>query len=153
VVSCLYQVSWSFMKFLELVQQLISTTHTHTHTHTCICTSVMMWKHNHYREPYIKVIVFFWTGEALLSPLVLCGPHGLKFRCPVELRLPHWAMCEPPDHTSDSNRRPRSFALKSGETTCGQLGRPSSWQSVAIDSGGPATSIGSNSVSVLVDHF
>ncbi|XP_023725959.1 tight junction protein ZO-1 isoform X6 [Cryptotermes secundus] len=92
-------------------------------------------------------------GETLLSPLVLCGPHGLKFRCPVELQLPHWATCEPPDQTSDSNHRPRSFALKSGETTDGQLGRPSSWQSVAIDSGGPATSIGSNSVSVLVDHF
>ena len=92
-------------------------------------------------------------GETLLSPLVLCGPHGLKFRCPVELRLPHWATFEPPEHALDSKKRPRSFALKSGETTSGQLGRPSSWQSVAIDSGGPATSVGSNSVSVLVDHF
>ncbi|XP_061887202.1 tight junction protein ZO-1 isoform X16 [Entelurus aequoreus] len=31
-------------------------------------------------------------GETLLSPLVMCGPHGLKFLKPVELRLPH---CEP----------------------------------------------------------
>uniref|UniRef100_A0A8C4RCE8 Tight junction protein ZO-1 n=1 Tax=Eptatretus burgeri TaxID=7764 RepID=A0A8C4RCE8_EPTBU len=31
-------------------------------------------------------------GETLLSPLVMCGPHGLKFQKPVELRLPH---CEP----------------------------------------------------------
>jgi hypothetical protein len=108
---------------------------------------------NHLHKPYIKVTLFYCTGETLLSPLVLCGPHGLKFRCPVELRLPHWATCEPPDQTSDSDPRPRSFALKSGEATSGQLGRPSSWQSVAIDSGGPATSIGSNSVSVLVDHF
>ncbi|XP_073724941.1 tight junction protein 1 isoform X9 [Misgurnus anguillicaudatus] len=29
-------------------------------------------------------------GETLLSPLVMCGPHGLKFLKPVELRLPHW---------------------------------------------------------------
>ncbi|XP_059392153.1 tight junction protein ZO-1-like isoform X15 [Carassius carassius] len=28
-------------------------------------------------------------GETLLSPLVMCGPHGLKFLKPVELRLPH----------------------------------------------------------------
>ncbi|XP_075965949.1 tight junction protein 1 isoform X9 [Anarhichas minor] len=31
-------------------------------------------------------------GETLLSPLVMCGPHGLKFSKPVELRLPH---CDP----------------------------------------------------------
>ncbi|CAL1603795.1 unnamed protein product [Knipowitschia caucasica] len=31
-------------------------------------------------------------GETLLSPLVMCGPHGLKFQKPVELRLPH---CDP----------------------------------------------------------
>ncbi|GFG33860.1 hypothetical protein Cfor_12812, partial [Coptotermes formosanus] len=92
-------------------------------------------------------------GETLLSPLVLCGPHGLKFCRPVELRLPHWATCEPRDQTLDTNRRPRSFSLKSGETSGGQSCRPSSWQSVPIDSGGAATSIGSNSVSVLVDHF
>uniref|UniRef100_A0A674EQK2 Tight junction protein 1 n=1 Tax=Salmo trutta TaxID=8032 RepID=A0A674EQK2_SALTR len=31
-------------------------------------------------------------GETLLSPLVMCGPHGLQFLKPVELRLPH---CDP----------------------------------------------------------
>ncbi|XP_073917666.1 tight junction protein 1 isoform X7 [Castor canadensis] len=31
-------------------------------------------------------------GETLLSPLVMCGPHGLRFLKPVELRLPH---CDP----------------------------------------------------------
>jgi len=50
-------------------------------------------------------------GETLLSPLVMCGPHGLQFDEPVELRLPHCA----------SNTE-----------------------------GGEA---GSNSVSVLIDHF
>ena len=27
--------------------------------------------------------------EQLLSPMVMCGPHGLNFNTPVELRLPH----------------------------------------------------------------
>lgn len=29
------------------------------------------------------------AGEALLSPLVQCGPKGLRFLQPVELRIPH----------------------------------------------------------------
>ena len=32
---------------------------------------------------------FVFSGETLLSPLVMCGPHGLQFEHPVELRLPH----------------------------------------------------------------
>ncbi|XP_049776223.1 tight junction protein ZO-1 isoform X4 [Schistocerca cancellata] len=83
-------------------------------------------------------------GEALLSPLVMCGPHGLKFQVPVELRLPHWASSDPSD--------PWSFALKSGESgehSC----QPKDWQSVALDSNNTAKHIGPNSVSVLVDHF
>lgn len=28
-------------------------------------------------------------GEEMLSPLVICGPHGLKFDVPVELRMPN----------------------------------------------------------------
>jgi ZU5 domain. len=125
------------------------TKHTHTHTHTIVTIKIR----SCLQEPCIIVTEICCAGETLLSPLVLCGPHGLKFCRPVELRLPHWATCEPSDQTSDTNHRPRSFALKSGETSGGQLGRPSSWQSVPIDTGGPATSIGSNSVSVLVDHF
>ena len=31
----------------------------------------------------------FFLGEALLSPLVQCGPKGLRFLQPVELRIPH----------------------------------------------------------------
>uniref|UniRef100_A0A663MX10 ZU5 domain-containing protein n=1 Tax=Athene cunicularia TaxID=194338 RepID=A0A663MX10_ATHCN len=31
-------------------------------------------------------------GETLLTPLVMCGPHGLKFLKPVELCLPY---CDP----------------------------------------------------------
>lgn len=29
------------------------------------------------------------SGEKLMSPMVMCGPHGLKFEVPIELRLPH----------------------------------------------------------------
>ncbi|KAJ8688528.1 hypothetical protein QAD02_024323 [Eretmocerus hayati] len=31
------------------------------------------------------------NGESMLSPLVECGPKGLEFLCPIELRIPHSA--------------------------------------------------------------
>lgn len=52
------------------------------------------------------------TGETLLSPLVMCGPHGLKFLKPVELRLPHCASMTPDGW---------SFALKSSDSSSGML--------------------------------
>ena len=54
-------------------------------------------------------------GERLLSPMVMCGPHGLRFNHPVELRLPHCASMTPDGW---------SFALKSsdaGQTTAQQV--------------------------------
>ena len=51
------------------------------------------------------------AGETLLSPLVMCGPHGLKFLQPVELRLPHCASVNPDSW---------SFALKSSDSPTGQ---------------------------------
>ncbi|XP_061078815.1 tight junction protein ZO-1-like isoform X3 [Conger conger] len=51
-------------------------------------------------------------GETLLSPLVMCGPHGLKFQKPVELRLPHCASMTPDGW---------SFALKSSDSSSGTL--------------------------------
>ncbi|KAL0269988.1 UNVERIFIED_CONTAM: hypothetical protein PYX00_007550 [Menopon gallinae] len=74
-------------------------------------------------------------GETLLSPLVMCGPQGLKFMTPVELRLPHRA-------ANDDNDW--SLAL--------QAGSPSKWQKVVLDTG-IVDSRNSNSVSVMVDHF
>lgn len=50
-------------------------------------------------------------GETLLSPLVMCGPHGLKFRKPIELRLPHKGA------SSDS----MAFSLKSSDSPVGML--------------------------------
>ena len=31
------------------------------------------------------------SGESVLSPMVECGPKGLEFQNPVELRIPHKA--------------------------------------------------------------
>lgn len=83
-------------------------------------------------------------GETLLSPLVMCGPHGTQFLKPVELRLPHCASMTPDGW---------SFALKSSDTPTGQ---PSEWKNVSLqgrDSRGDQCQVDSNSVSVLVDHF
>ena len=53
----------------------------------------------------------FALGETLLSPLVMCGPHGTQFLKPVELRLPHCASMTPDGW---------SFALKSSDTPTGR---------------------------------
>ncbi|XP_062845757.1 tight junction protein ZO-1 isoform X4 [Trichomycterus rosablanca] len=66
-------------------------------------------------------------GETLLSPLVMCGPHGLKFLKPVELRLPHCASMTPD-------------------------GDPKNWQNKSLP-GDPNYMVGANCVSVLIDHF
>lgn len=58
----------------------------------------------------IKLWLIF-SGETLLSPLVMCGPHGLKFNQPVELRLPHCASVNPDSW---------SFALKSSDSPSGK---------------------------------
>jgi len=60
----------------------------------------------------IYVLFFFsFSGETLLSPLVMCGPHGLKFRKPIELRLPHKGA------SNDS----MAFSLKSSDSPVGKL--------------------------------
>lgn len=74
-------------------------------------------------------------GETLLSPLVMCGPQGLKFATPVELRLPHRAAADDNDW---------ALAL--------QAGSPTKWQKVVLDQQ-LVDSRASNCVSVMVDHF
>lgn len=61
--------------------------------------------------------MIYYTGETLLSPLVMCGPHGLQFLRPVELRLPHRASVNPESW---------SFALKSSDSPSGEFSVP--WQ-------------------------
>lgn len=82
-------------------------------------------------------------GETLLSPLVMCGPHGLQFKKPVELRLPHSASVNPDSW---------SFALKSSDSPSGQ---PTQWQNMnfAGSEGVAQGRVNQSSVSVLVDHF
>jgi tight junction protein 1 len=58
------------------------------------------------------------SGETLLSPLVMCGPHGLKFNKPIELRLPHKGA-----GSNDS----MAFSLKSSDSPVGQ---PGDWRNV-----------------------
>uniref|UniRef100_A0A673YZI5 Tight junction protein ZO-1-like n=1 Tax=Salmo trutta TaxID=8032 RepID=A0A673YZI5_SALTR len=79
-------------------------------------------------------------GETLLSPLVMCGPHGLKFLKPVELRLPHCASMTPDGW---------SFALKSSDSSSGDS---KTWQNKSLP-GDPNYLVGANCVSVLIDHF
>lgn len=59
---------------------------------------------------YVTCCVCMVLGETLLSPLVMCGPHGTQFLKPVELRLPHCASMTPDGW---------SFALKSSDTPTG----------------------------------
>ncbi|XP_050399487.2 tight junction protein ZO-1 isoform X3 [Patella vulgata] len=82
-------------------------------------------------------------GETLLSPLVMCGPHGLKFNQPVELKLPHCAAVNPDSW---------SFALKSSDSPSGH---PTQWQNMNLAGLDGVTQghVGKNSVSVMVDHF
>ena len=89
------------------------------------------------------VMTSFVVGETLLSPLVMCGPHGLKFLQPVELRLPHCASVNPNSW---------SFALKSSDSPAGHSAH---WQNMSLAGleGVPQGQVGTNSVSVLVDHF
>lgn len=107
--------------------------------------------------------LFSWLDETLLSPIVMCGPHGVKFQVPVELRLPHCGSVD-----SDG----ASFALKLGDTPDGKnllkkffraknwnifpsLGQPVRWQNVSIgeEDGVKARSIDESFLSVLLEHF
>ncbi|XP_054751278.2 tight junction protein ZO-1-like isoform X1 [Lytechinus pictus] len=81
-------------------------------------------------------------GETLLSPLVMCGPHGLKFMKPVELKLPH---------SASNTQEGWEFNLKSSDA--GQ-GEPAQWKNQNIpglksNESKPIT----KTVSVMVDHF
>lgn len=55
-----------------------------------------------------------FPDETMLSPIVMCGPHGVKFDVPVELRLPHHVAVD--SETS-------SVSLKLGDTQNGKAGQ------------------------------
>lgn len=82
-------------------------------------------------------------GETLLSPLVMCGPQGLKFEKAVELRLPHCA--------SGVNSEQWSFALKSAS------GSEAEWKQVTLadteNENQQQGRLDEKFVSVMIDHF
>lgn len=91
-----------------------------------------------------QIDIFRFSGEALLSPLLMCGPPGLKFLKPVELRLPHCA--------SGVNPEQWSFALKSASAT--RDGMPT-WRQVALADirNTQNGQINEKFVTILIDHF
>ncbi|EYC15674.1 hypothetical protein Y032_0036g3290 [Ancylostoma ceylanicum] len=76
-------------------------------------------------------------GETLLSPLVMCGPQGLTFLTPCELRLPH---CGPVDGDGQW-----SFSLKAGEG--------GEWQQMDVQPQKTADSSDKQFLSVMITHF
>ncbi|PAV56690.1 hypothetical protein WR25_24111 [Diploscapter pachys] len=76
-------------------------------------------------------------GETLLSPLVMCGPQGLSFLIPCELRLPHCASLDQDGQWS--------FSLKSGEGE--------NWTHLDFDSSLSALDSDRRFISVPISHF
>ncbi|KAL0818884.1 hypothetical protein ABMA28_008200 [Loxostege sticticalis] len=75
------------------------------------------------------------NGEAMLSPLVMCGPQGLVFLRPVTLRLPHCANAVPS----------LGLTIKATDT---EAHLSTDWDQIHI----PGTTT-LNTVAVKVDHF
>ncbi|GBP59444.1 Tight junction protein ZO-1 [Eumeta japonica] len=75
------------------------------------------------------------NGEAMLSPLVMCGPQGLVFLRPVTLRLPHCANAVPS----------LGLTIKATDT---EAHLSTDWDHIHL----PTTTT-LNTVAVKVDHF
>ena len=80
-----------------------------------------------------------------MSPLVVCGPQGLKFQLPVELRLPCPAAPE-------SNNV--MFKLKSSNDGAAEAA-DNGWQSQNLNNIPPSPGVNGqqNPFSIFVDHF
>lgn len=83
--------------------------------------------------------------ETLLSPMVMCGPQGLKFEVPVELRLPQTGSNKNGVMTNQSGVLDdiTSFVLKSGSGN--------TWKNIELLQ--PPTKNPQGFVSVMVNHF
>jgi tight junction protein 1 len=91
----------------------------------------------------IQHVKYFVTGEELLSPLVLCGPHGLHFLIPVELRLPAAASLV---QSTPSPEERWSLTLRAGD-----VDEKLHWLEPTSFCAVPRR-VGSH-ISVFVDHF
>lgn len=86
--------------------------------------------------------------EALMSPLVMCGPQGLHFAVPVELKLPHDTTTNADDENLESGEElpaTTSFVLKSGS---GQT-----WRNIELLKPPRRNNPKDKFVTVLVSHF
>ncbi|XP_063697215.1 uncharacterized protein LOC134828156 isoform X3 [Culicoides brevitarsis] len=75
------------------------------------------------------------NGEAMLSPLVMCGPQGLEFQVPVILSIPHCAGATPS----------LGVSLKATDS---EKNLRTEWDNMDLPSNAAAST-----VSVTVDHF
>uniref|UniRef100_A0A336KSV6 Netrin receptor UNC5 n=2 Tax=Culicoides sonorensis TaxID=179676 RepID=A0A336KSV6_CULSO len=75
------------------------------------------------------------NGEAMLSPLVMCGPQGLEFQVPVILSIPHCAGATPS----------LGVSLKATDS---EKNLRTDWDNIDLPSNAAAST-----VSVTVDHF
>lgn len=91
----------------------------------------------------------------MLSPLLMCGPQGLKFSKPVELLLPYTA-------GGGLNSGQWSFAVKTASSTNGGDGGHVEWKQIALSDlhekqlnggGGGGTKINDKFASILIDRF
>uniref|UniRef100_A0A1I7S7E3 Tight junction protein ZO-1 n=2 Tax=Bursaphelenchus xylophilus TaxID=6326 RepID=A0A1I7S7E3_BURXY len=82
------------------------------------------------------------SDEDILSPIVTCGPQGLQFNRPVELRLPYKA-----------NRDPKNNNILDGMTQFVlKTGSENTWKNIELLEP-PVQNTQNNYISVFTDHF
>ncbi|CAD5206694.1 unnamed protein product [Bursaphelenchus okinawaensis] len=82
------------------------------------------------------------ADEDLLSPTVTCGPQGLKFNRPVELRLPYKPSRDPKNNNIVDGMS--QFVLKTGSEN--------TWKNIELLEP-PVQNTQNNYISVFTDHF
>lgn len=90
----------------------------------------------------------------MLSPLLMCGPQGLKFSKPVELSLPYTT-------AGGVNSGQWSFAVKTASSTTTTNGTDGhvEWKQIALadlhdkQSNGGGTKINDKFASIMIDRF
>lgn len=84
---------------------------------------------------FINFLFDQFTGETMLSPLVMCGPQALEFLVPVTLNIPHYA----------SKTASLGLSLKATDS---EQNLETNWDNIELPSNTAA-----HTVSVKVDHF
>lgn len=84
---------------------------------------------------FINFLFDQFTGETMLSPLVMCGPQALEFLVPVTLNIPHYA----------SKTASLGLSLKATDS---EQNLETNWDNIELPRNTAA-----HTVSVKVDHF